>query len=114
MMIDELLEDVRGLAIEEMNRANLIHPPFHSRHEGVAVIEEEVRECEAEMTAVKDIHEWVKTWVFVDEITKADKAIERLEDRANQLAAEAIQVAAMCKKWRRSFVSEVSCKENDS
>ena len=48
-MIDKLLEDVEKLAAEEMNRANLVHPPFHSRHEGVAVIEEEVRECEKEM-----------------------------------------------------------------
>lgn len=105
-MIDKLLEDVEKLAAEEMNRANLVHPLFHSRHEGVAVIEEEVEECKEDMKAILSTHRWAKTCVYDDAVSGADETIKKLQHHALELAAEAIQVAAMCKKWEDSFVDK--------
>lgn len=41
----DILIEIDRLAEEELDRANKIHPPFHSDHEGKAVIQEEIEEA---------------------------------------------------------------------
>ena len=41
----EILIEIDRLAEKEMERANKIHPMFHSDHEGWAVLQEEIEEA---------------------------------------------------------------------
>ena len=43
-MMTKLLTEISTLVSHELERANQDNPPFHSRHEGYAVILEEVNE----------------------------------------------------------------------
>ena len=89
---------VRELVLTELAAANRKHPPFHSQHEGIAVIWEEVEES-------KEVMEFLTT--FVKEIWGRIRENEdvttyvsgRIKNTAVMLACEAIQVAAMCKKF---------------
>lgn len=90
---------VRELVLTELAAANRKHPPFHSQHEGIAVIWEEVEES-------KEVMEFLTT--FVKEIWGRIRENEdvttyvsgRIKNTAVMLACEAIQVAAMCEKFR--------------
>ena len=70
MFISVILQEIQ----HELANADKLHPPFHSPHEGYAVILEEVRELEHE--------------VFVTHASRDD----------SRIAHEAVQVAAMCVK----------------
>lgn len=47
-----ILIEIDRLAEEELERANKIHPLFHSDHEGESVIREEIEETKACVKAV--------------------------------------------------------------
>ena len=115
-MIAPIIKDLKKIVEEELVRANNENPPFHSAHEGWAVLHEEVREAEKEMEAVKLHDELIMDAIFAD--LKYDGDRERLEKRAMMLAAEAIQVAAMCEKMkglnRSNLVKETVRTERQS
>ena len=87
--------DVSTLVDKELSAANERFPQFHSQHEGWAVILEEVQECEYEFDDMK--FQLKRLWDYVKHNEQADAM--RVYDRAVKLACEAIQVAAMCKKF---------------
>ena len=95
---------VHKLVQEEMRMANEEFPMFHSDHEGLCVIEEEIFELsedyKALMSAVRDI----KMSVFKDQ-TDTNKQIcaSHITLIAIELACEAIQVAAMGNKFNVSI-----------
>ncbi len=95
----ELFKSVETLIQEELDRANKKFPLFRSRHEGVAVIEEEVYEVTQEWKLVGNGFSNMKEAVFTDQ-----EEIETglLEYHACLLVCEAIQVAAMARKFRKS------------
>lgn len=95
----ELLMSVDELAKKELARANKIFLLFHSRHEGIAVIEEEVYEVANDYKLVCDHFSILKERVFRD---KENINTTMLEYYAIHLACEAIQVAAMARKFRES------------
>ena len=93
---ERLMNNVNELVSQELKMANTNFPPFNSRHEGYAVLLEEVEEAEYEMCMVKSSLNYV--WGAV----KTDIPIIPVEDVKNyavRLACEAIQVAAMCDKF---------------
>lgn len=96
----EIITGVNRLAIEELFRANKKNPLFHSDHEAMAVIDEEVTEMNHEAKRVRNEFESFRECVFKDynEQTK-DEAILRLRRVAVLCACEAIQTAAMCDKY---------------
>lgn len=51
-MIEPILNEIEPLIVNELYRANLTNPPFHSSHEGVAIIEEEVEESKESLEIV--------------------------------------------------------------
>lgn len=93
-MMTKLLSEVSDLASRELERANLDNPPFHSRHEGYAVILEEAEELSEETGCVFRLLS--ELW----ESIRADKpaSTEELKQAAIRAACEAVQVAAMAEK----------------
>ena len=92
--------DVENLVQKELESANQRFPMFHSDHEGVAVIYEEIQEAEYELECAKERFEelWssVKRNLSSEWISEVNVVIM---NRAVNLACEAIQVAAMAQKF---------------
>ena len=100
-MIDEAMKmNIRVLALTEMRTANRINPPFIDAHHGYAVLKEEIEETEEELKAVKQMLE--SMWSSIRNDTTPKMSVTMMEEHAINLAAEAIQVIAMCEKFRNS------------
>lgn len=102
----ELINQVNGLVDDEVGRTMKVHPLFNLTHEGIAVIKEEIEETEDELSQLNE--NTLGAWHFV----KKDNTklllinIETMKGNAIRLAAESIQVAAMCDKFIESFKNE--------
>lgn len=92
------------LAEKELEEANEKYPLFHSPHEAYAVIAEEQEECSAEMCALNNAI-W-DMWQKVKHDEDYSVWLKLAEGHAINLAREAIQVAAMCKKARMKEMVE--------
>lgn len=97
--MQELIDKVQELVAFELERANTIHPPkFNSMHEAYAVILEEIEEAEEAFEAVgwdKDL-----AWDSIKHDEDPNGLLKAMEKAARAVAAEMIQVAAMCRKAR--------------
>lgn len=93
----EIVNEINRLASEELSRANEKFEPFRSAHEGYAVILEEIDEAKAEMADV-NLHKAILWELIKTNVSTADE-IEALRFRATRLAAETIQIIAMCDKF---------------
>ena len=87
--------DVRALVDKELTAANERFPQFHSAHEGYAVILEEVEECEGEFDAMQ----YCLNCLWRQTKRNVPTEPKELQNAAVRLACEAIQVAAMCRKF---------------
>lgn len=67
-IIKEFLNSVETLMFEELTRANQDNPLFNSRHEELAVIEEEAWEAGLEFDAVKKYLDKVKLKTFTSRV----------------------------------------------
>lgn len=99
-------KSVKELVKEELKAANERFSLFNSAHEGYAVILEEVDECEHEMKQLKiwqnDFWDMVKN----NNLEMQERLLKGIYIRAVNLAIEAIQVSAMCEKYRLSLFEE--------
>lgn len=89
--------DIRILVDKELAAANERFPQFHSQHEGYAVIKEEVDELK-EYTDLTN-NRMIYLWARVRFNNSCEELVSRIYDDAINAAVEAIQVAAMCKKF---------------
>lgn len=90
-------EDVEKLIKKELESANQRFPMFRSDHEGYAVIKEEIEESEQ---ALENTKVYLKLlWIGVKENLVHERNIQYLKRYAEELACEAIQVAAMAQKF---------------
>lgn len=97
----ELINKVQELVSVELERANTIHPPkFNSYHEAYAVILEEYEEMTAEVEKLECHMDGLWDSIKEDADETTHSWLEIVEKRATLAAAEAIQVAAMCRKAR--------------
>ena len=100
------MEDrLTALMGEELEAADRVHPPFHSLHEGYGVLKEEVEEAREAMQQMERSLELVWGHTRYDSAKAFDHA-RQLERQAVQLAAEAIQAAAMARKFLRMGTKE--------
>lgn len=88
---------VRELVKIELAAANERFPQFHSTHEGYAVIKEEVDELKEATDKV--IGRMVSLWSRVKYGNDPERLLQMISEDAINAACEAIQVAAMCKKF---------------
>lgn len=102
--MNAVIDKIEPLVAEELEAANAIHSAFHSLHEGWAVLKEEVEEADHELGAVIDCMSGLWHWVKNDQAELARAAARKIEAAAIRQAAEAIQVAAMARK----FIASVS------
>ena len=89
--------DVRALVDKELAAANKQFPQFHSAHEGYAVIQEEVDELKEDMDRINGRIPSLRARVRFN--NSCEELVSRIFDDAINAACEAIQVAAMCKKF---------------
>lgn len=88
---------VRELVKVELSAANERFPQFHSAHEGYAVIQEEVDELKEDMDCINCRIDSLRARVRFN--NSCEELASRIFDDAVNAACEAIQVAAMCKKF---------------
>ena len=89
--------DVRALVDKELAAANKRFPQFHSAHQGYAVIQEEVDELKEDMDRINGRIPSLRARVRFT--NSCEELVSRIYDDAINAACEAIQVAAMCKKF---------------
>lgn len=90
--------DIKALVSKELTAASEKHPLFASLHEAYAVICEEVDEAREECNEVEKFMALAWKQVRKDNPKLTLEHISRVKDAAIRLAAEAVQVAAMCEK----------------
>lgn len=94
-------DDVVKLVDKELESANKKFPMFRSAHEGYAVILEEVDEAQDEMNNLNGLTNLLWKAVKVD--SEVENFLVGIQIKAEALACEAIQVAAMAKKFQESM-----------
>ena len=102
--MEELKIEIKKLAEEELERANEKFPLFHSDHEGLGVIEEEMFEVDVEWKCAKNFFDDFSIDVFTDEEIGKIIDIQNIKESAINACAEMIQVIAMCDKFIDSRV----------
>lgn len=95
---EELMPELVAL---ELEAADQKHPPFHSTHEGYAVLKEEIEEAKDALDEVTVCLQMMWEHIKRDHL-KAYEYADKVEKYAVRLAAEAIQVAAMAQKFKTS------------
>ena len=97
--MEDLKIEIKKLAEEELERANEKFPLFHSDHEGLGVLEEEMFEVDVEWTCAKKCFDDFSIDVFTDEEIGKIIDIQNIKETAINACAEMIQVIAMCDKF---------------
>ena len=90
-------EDVKMLVEKELESANERFPQFHSEHEGWAVMQEEADELLEECYSIEMAME--QLWHRILDGIPTAQYVPLFEQYAVAAACEAIQVAAMARKY---------------
>ena len=88
-------EDVEKLVKKELEAAEKRFPQFHSEHEGWAVMQEEAEELQEECDSI----EMEQLWHRIRDGIPTAQHVALVEQYAEAAACEAIQVAAMARKY---------------
>ena len=98
--VDALVELEHKIIVEKYG------DEYHSMHEGYAVLLEEVEEA---TEALREVQQHLAcAWQDVREDTRKllGSEILRVEHHAKDLAAEAVQIAAVARRWRGGLKDE--------
>ena len=90
-------EDVEKLVKKELEAANERFPQFHSEHEGWAVMQEEAEELREECDSIE--MSMKQRWHRIRDGIPMAQHVALVEQYAEAAACEAIQVAAMARKY---------------
>lgn len=98
-IVNAVENDIRTLVDKELAAANERFPRFHSQHEGHSVIREELEESEACLKKAQELFQQAWICVKINNTDMANDLIRELQECAVDLATEAVQTGAMCKKF---------------
>lgn len=79
------------------------HGLFASQHEGYSVIREEIREAKCEYKSAKKSLKDLEDAIWMGSDSMAVDAADRIDKAATKLVAEAMQVAATARKFKKTF-----------
>lgn len=100
MSYKRTLRGVNYLIVNELDTAREYYgDTFASMHEGAAVLKEEIEEARVESVFVEEAYNALWYAVKEDDEKRARHNAEEIASRAERLACEAIQVAAMALKF---------------
>ena len=99
-MMNELREEIYNIEENEFTRANKASPMHHSKHEGFAVLLEEYCELSDEMDALDSAMRDLWNNLYRDRGTEI--IARQVEMIAIEAACEAVQTAAMARKYNES------------
>lgn len=116
MAMNELIKEVEQITRAELNRANASFPLFNSKHEGYAVIKEELEETREALDTLDS-----SIAVLWDDVRGKDipgfiadfNTTEEMFAQAVAVAAEAIQTAAMILKYDMSLADKAESEGTD-
>lgn len=97
-MIEAIKNAVIKLVVDEYDRANREHPALHSDHEAFAVLVEEVCELGEELDAIRG--NMRDQWELIRKNESSLFTVAEIELYAIRAACEAVQVAAVCERWK--------------
>ena len=98
-MMTKLLTEIKQCEQQEYDRAVKDHGfSYHSLHESYAVIREETDEAYTEMNDLGTIMGQLWAVVKQDDMATSERLVKLVEDKAQLLAAEAVQVATTARK----------------
>lgn len=98
--MEELKNQIRKIVYEEYERALKAYGQNHSQHEGYAVLLEEIEEAEDEIVQIRSLQEEIWSGVKDNSSCLCGRLATHIESGAINLACEAVQVAAMARKFR--------------
>lgn len=95
----KLMRIIDAVIMVELLNANAKHPQFHSRYEGLAVIQKELEEAKEEYRGLWKIISDIQYGIYLEDEADAVKILcNQARLCASMLACEAVQVAAMADK----------------
>lgn len=99
MAMKKTLCAIKEVIASELTESNKNYPLFHSRHEGKAVLQEEIEEMIDEYEKVSTAYKHLWNLIKVDGAEKTViETLEYAKEHAELMVAEAVQVAAMLEK----------------
>lgn len=106
---EKILRELDVLIETECRRGVEKNGPHHSRHEAIAVLEEELFEAEQELERMKYVFVLLKELVFCDGgALKIRKMLREIEQAATNGMLEMMQAGAMTKKFDLYMQTEES------
>ncbi|MGX7745672.1 hypothetical protein [Rhodopseudomonas parapalustris] len=102
-MLDKIQPEIEKLVMEECNDRTRVKGLFIDGHQAEGVIREEIEEARVEMNLVEEHFERFWTDIKNDNNMLAIIKADSIYKRAVFLSCEAVQVAAMAKKYIDSF-----------
>lgn len=101
-MMQQTYDKLENVIKAEYREANRNYAMFSSPHEGYGVVKEEVEEMAAELDTLYELFANFWDCVKRDDDEGANEFIMGVENRAHLMASEAVQVSAMCRKYKDS------------
>ena len=98
--MDHLFPGVNALVeLEHKTIVGKYGEGYHSDHEAHAVLQEEIEEAQEQLDEVKTWKE--RAWHCTrEDMDITEDKLKRIESSAQKLAAEAVQIAAVARRWR--------------
>ena len=98
MNMKAIVDGIKILTAETLEKSNKIYPLFRNLHEAYAVIKEEFEEAEEAGKSAKDSFETIWENTREDEISNGIISAKRMSTALEFQIAELIQTLAMCNK----------------
>ena len=106
----DILIEIDRIVADELERANKVHPLFHSDHEGIAVIHEEMVEVRESFITSQMFEGQAWEDIMKDDSDDAAGSIKEARMQLAFTAAELIHVIAMCDK----FIASQEARDGNS